>query len=78
VVVRDACELCGTSAEPEVCSVRATTLGSEKVEIDLKECVGCGHCVMVCPSDAIAFELDPEVDVVGSLLAQVEPVTNIA
>jgi ferredoxin len=57
--------------------VEAITLGPIKAEIDLNKCVGCGHCMQVCPVDAISFEIDPEADVVGRLIAQVEAVTDI-
>lgn len=77
VVVSDDCQLCGDCTEPEVCSVSAITLGSSKSEIDLEVCVGCGHCIQICPNEAISFEVDPEANIVGKLIAQVEAVTDV-
>jgi UDP-glucose 4-epimerase len=77
LVVGDDCALCGDCAEPEVCSVSAITLGRVKSEIDLDMCVGCGHCVATCPNNAISFELDPQVDVVGKLMAHVEAFVDV-
>jgi UDP-glucose 4-epimerase len=77
VVVSDECQLLGDCAAEEVCSVGAIRLGPTKAEIDLETCVGCGHCIQVCPAGAISFEFDPEVDVVGNLVAQVEQYTDI-
>jgi UDP-glucose 4-epimerase len=77
LVVSDDCVLCGDCAEPDVCSVYAISLGVKKSIIDLDKCVGCSHCVMVCPENAISFVLDPEVDVVGRLLKKVEEYTKV-
>jgi NAD-dependent dihydropyrimidine dehydrogenase PreA subunit len=77
VVVSDACELYGDCAEPEVCCVSAIHLGPKKSVIDLDLCVGCGACVQICPEGAISFVLDPGVDFVNSLLAEVETYTDI-
>jgi ferredoxin len=77
VIVSDECQLCGDCAEPEVCSVRAIHLGPEKSIIDLDLCVGCGKCIGVCPDQAISFVFDPELDIVGSLISQVESYTDI-
>ena len=77
VVVSDDCDLLGDCAVPDVCSVSAISLGPTKAEIDLEKCVGCGHCVQVCPIEAISFEFDPEVDIVGSLISQIETYTTI-
>ena len=77
VVVGDACVACGTCAQPEVCSASAITLGPNRAEIDLQRCVGCGHCMQVCPEGVISFVFDPEVDVGGRLLNQVEAVTSV-
>jgi ferredoxin len=57
--------------------VSAITLGRVKSEIDLDMCVGCGHCVATCPNNAISFELDPQVDVVGKLMAHVEAFVDV-
>lgn len=78
LVVSDACVLCGSCADPAVCSVSAVTLGAKKSEINLDLCVGCGACVKVCPEKAISFYLDPEVDVVGKLLAKVGKYTSVS
>jgi UDP-glucose 4-epimerase len=77
VVVSEACELCGDCAEPEVCSAGAITLGVTSSMIDLEKCVGCGHCILICPNRAITFQLDPQIDVVGRLLAKVEEFTSV-
>jgi dissimilatory sulfite reductase (desulfoviridin) alpha/beta subunit len=77
VVVSDDCDLLGDCAVPDVCSVDAVSLGPSKAEIDLEKCVGCGHCVQVCPIEAISFEFDPEVDIVGELISKVETYTTI-
>lgn len=77
LVVSDACALCGTCAEPELCSVRAIHLGPEKSIIDLDLCVGCGQCVRVCPEHAISFVFDPEVDIVRNLISEVGSYTDI-
>jgi UDP-glucose 4-epimerase len=77
VIVDDSCNLCGICAEPDVCSVNAIRLGEDQAMIDLSRCVGCGHCVQVCPSEAISFVVDPNVDVIGKLLAHVEAYTDI-
>ncbi len=77
LVVSNDCELCGDCAEPDVCSASAISLGETKAEIDLDKCVGCCHCVTVCPNKAISVALDPEVDVVGKLLARVQEYTSV-
>jgi TPP-dependent indolepyruvate ferredoxin oxidoreductase alpha subunit len=77
VRVVDDCDLCGICADPSVCSVKAIALGGDRATIDLSRCVGCGHCVQICPAGAIRFELDPDIDVVARLLSQVEAHTDI-
>jgi UDP-glucose 4-epimerase len=77
VVVGDACDLCGTCAQPEVCSVGAITLGATSSQIDSDVCVGCGACIQVCPNGAISFHLDPQVDIAGRLLAMVKQHADI-
>jgi NAD-dependent dihydropyrimidine dehydrogenase PreA subunit len=33
-----------------------TTLGNDKLSIDLKTCTGCGLCVLACPVDVIRMD----------------------
>ncbi len=76
-VVSDRCVLCGACVAEGVCRVHAIALGPEKAEIDLGRCVACGRCASVCPVGAISFQIDPEVDFVGQLLAEIEKRTDI-
>jgi len=75
--VSDACTLCGACTAEGVCRVHAVSLGSTRAEISLEECIACGRCANVCPQNAISFQIDSEVDVVGQLLAQIEARTDI-
>jgi len=76
--VDDNCNLCGECVEEGICHVGAISLGTTKVEIDSDLCVACGRCAEVCPLDAISFQIDPEVDVVEMLVANVADRTDIS
>jgi ferredoxin len=51
----------------DACSARAIASAKDRVEIDPTLCQGCGSCVLVCPTGAIAYTPNP----LGALLQQV-------
>jgi Pyruvate/2-oxoacid:ferredoxin oxidoreductase delta subunit len=76
-VVDENCNLCGACLKRDICHVEAISLGEMKAEIDGDRCVACGRCAEICPSKAISFHLDPEINVVEMLLSNIAERTDI-
>jgi len=49
------CSLCGACIDR--CQFKTLSIPDTMLEVDLKHCVGCGLCVLVCPTDALHLEL---------------------
>ncbi|MBI4831165.1 MAG: 4Fe-4S binding protein [Candidatus Lindowbacteria bacterium] len=51
----ESCNACGVCAEQR-CPVHAIDLGDDGYKVNPKRCLGCGACVLGCPSGALSLE----------------------
>lgn len=72
--VDDACCECG--ACQQVCPVQAILMNGNKAVI-ANHCVGCGLCVPACPNAALTLQQVEGMDILTSLLQQIERLTDI-
>lgn len=54
----------------DVCPVKAIMLGSDKIEIDERKCIGCGPCVSRCPIGALYLRDNAVVNTENELLRE--------
>ncbi|MCE5213107.1 MAG: DUF362 domain-containing protein, partial [Methanobacterium sp.] len=54
-IITDSCNACGVCVGE--CPVYAMYLQDEKSHIDYDMCIGCNHCLEICPDSAIKLEL---------------------
>jgi uncharacterized Fe-S center protein len=45
------------------CAQQAISLFEEKARIDMKKCVGCGECIIICPNQAIQIQWNQAIPV---------------
>jgi Fe-S-cluster-containing hydrogenase component 2 len=57
--------------------VRALSLTNGRAHIDEELCKGCGRCLMVCPTGAIALRMDEQVDTMEQLMRRITRRTDI-
>jgi UDP-glucose 4-epimerase len=70
VSVSDACTLCGACVQACYGGERVIRMGEQRAEIGAR-CLGCGKCLAACPEAAISFEVDPQADLIQSLLNRI-------
>jgi len=59
LIDQDECSACGTCAE-ERCPMEAIAETDGSYEVQAETCIGCGVCVIDCPTDAIKLKKRPE------------------
>ena len=59
VIDEDGCIVCGVCAD-ERCPMEAIAEGDDAYEVKQGMCIGCGVCVLECPTDAISMVPRPE------------------
>jgi UDP-glucose 4-epimerase len=76
VAVSDACTLCGACVQACYGGERVIRMGEQRAEIGAR-CLGCGKCLAACPEEAISIEIDPQTDLVQSLLDRISECVQI-
>lgn len=61
------CEQCGLCLRECARLTKAISLADQGVKIDLELCMTCGHCMAVCPSDAMDNPLSPRQELMAPL-----------
>jgi UDP-glucose 4-epimerase len=70
VVVNDRCTLCEACVIACYGGETVIKMGPLKAEID-ERCIGCGRCIPVCPEGALSISIDPNTDLMESLLERI-------
>ncbi|MBT7155206.1 MAG: 4Fe-4S binding protein [Deltaproteobacteria bacterium] len=58
---QDDCSVCGTCAE-ERCPMDAIIMTDGTYFVNSETCIGCGVCIIDCPTESITLKLKPEAD----------------
>jgi TPP-dependent indolepyruvate ferredoxin oxidoreductase alpha subunit len=75
-VDHELCKGCKTCSKEGVCFAHAIHVIGKKAHIT-DECRGCGHCVSVCPQEAIKLDINMEVSI-DTTIDEITPLVNVA